>query len=109
MPTAPYGVRHLMEIAVRRTSLELQPVVESGRFDFLRHYAGEGDLLSFQLPIGLPGNDGGERIVHRPIDERDVPAGFLHFGQLRNRTLPVAAAKFAVQMQETSVNRFDCE
>jgi DNA-binding transcriptional LysR family regulator len=109
LPTAPYGVRHLLELAVRRTSLNLQPAVESDSFDFLRHYAGEESLISFQLPIGLPVNDGDDGIVHRPIDVRDVPAGFLYFGQLRNRTLPVAAARFAIQMQETFVRRFDCD
>ncbi|MGB0671589.1 MAG: LysR family transcriptional regulator [Rhodospirillales bacterium] len=109
MPTLPYGVRHLMELAVRRTSLDLQPVVESDSFDFLRHMAREENLVSFQLPIGLPPGDGDEGIVHRPVDHRDVPEGFLYFGQLRDRTLPVAAARFAIQMQETFIARFDCE
>ncbi len=109
MPTAPYGVRHLMELAVRRTSLTIDPVIESDSFDFLRHYARTEDILSFQLPIGLPAGDGDEGIVHRPLDTQDVPEGYLYFGQLRNRTLPVAAARFAQQMQDTFVRRFDCE
>lgn len=109
MPTAPYGVRHLMELAVRRTSLDLNPVVESDSFDFLRHYAAAENILSFQLPIGLPALDGDEGVVTRPLDPRDVPPGYLYFGQLRDRTLPVAAARFAVQMQETFVSRFECE
>lgn len=109
MPTAPYGVRHLMELAVRRTSLTIDPVIESDSFDFLRHYTRTEDILSFQLPIGLPAGDGDEGIVHRPLDTRDVPEGYLYFGQLRNRTLPVAAARFAQQMQDTFVRRFDCE
>lgn len=108
LPTAPYGVRHLMELAVRRTSLDLDPIVESDSFEFLRHYAREENILSFQLPIGLPANNE-EDIVSVPIDVRDVPAGFLYFGQLRDRTLPVAAARFAQQMQETFISRFDCE
>jgi len=66
MPTAPYGVRHLMELAVRRTSLDLNPVVESDSFDFLRHYAAAENILSFQLPIGLPALDGDEGVVTRP-------------------------------------------
>ncbi len=109
LPTAPYGVRHLMELAVRRTSLSLNPVVESDSFDFLRHHTRAENILSFQLPIGLPGHPGDEGIVHRPIDVRDVPEGFLYFGQLRNRTLPVAAARFAQQMLDTFIKRFDCE
>jgi DNA-binding transcriptional LysR family regulator len=109
LPTAPYGVRHLMELAVRKTSLYLNPVVESDSFEFLRHYAREENILSFQLPIGLPANALEEDIVSMPIDVRDVPEGFLYFGQLRDRTLPVAAARFAQQMQETFISRFDCE
>ncbi|MDP4795303.1 MAG: LysR substrate-binding domain-containing protein [Rhodospirillales bacterium] len=109
LPTAPYGVRHLMELAVRKTSLYLNPVVEPDSFEFLRHYAREENILSFQLPIGLPANALEEDIVSMPIDVRDVPEGFLYFGQLRDRTLPVAAARFAQQMQETFISRFDCE
>ncbi|MEQ8320351.1 MAG: LysR family transcriptional regulator [Rhodospirillales bacterium] len=109
LPTAPYGVRHLMELAVRKTSLELQPALESDSFEFLRHYARSENILSFQLPIGLPSLDNEDGTVNRPIDVRDVPAGFLYFGQLRGRTLPVAAARFAQRMQETFVRRFDCE
>lgn len=108
MPTAPYGVRHLMEMAVRRSSLQLDPVVESDSFDFLRHYAVAENVLSFQLPIGLPPPES-DWVISRMIDTRDVPVGYLYFGQLRNRTLPVAAARFAQQMQETFVSRFECE
>jgi len=109
LPTAPYGVRHLMELAVRRTSLTLQPELESDSFEFLRYYARSENILSFQLPIGLAPNADDDGTVSRPIDARDVPEGFLYFGQLRGRTLPVAAARFAQQMQETFIRRFDCE
>lgn len=109
LPTAPYGVRHLMELAVRRSSLRLQPSVQSDSFDFLRHYVRNERMLTFQLPIGLPPEDNNEGMAHIPLDTRDVPSGFLYFGQLHNRTLPVAAARFAQQMQETFINRFECE
>lgn len=109
LPTAPYGVRHLMELAVRRTSLRLEPALESDSFEFLRYYARTENILSFQLPIGLPPSAHDDGTVNRPVDIRDVPEGFLYFGQLRGRTLPVAAARFAQQMQETFVSRFDCE
>jgi DNA-binding transcriptional LysR family regulator len=109
LPTMPFGVRHLMEIAVRKSSLQLQPAVESDSFEFLRHYARQEDMVSFQLPIGLPPTNEQEGVVNRPLDTRDVPPGLLYFGQMRNRTLPVAAARFAQQMKETFVDRFDCE
>ena len=37
-------------------------------------------------------------IAVRPVDLRDVPAGTLYLGQLRGRSLPVAAARFADQV-----------
>jgi hypothetical protein len=101
-------VRHLLEAAVRRSSLKLQPVVESDSFEFLRHHALAENILSFQIPIGLPANYQSHNLVSRPLDERDVPPGVLYFGQLRGRTLPVAAARFANQMLETFAARFDC-
>ena len=109
LPTAPYGVRHLMELAARRTTLDLQPMLESDSFEFLRHYVRQEKVLSFQLPIGLPSPDSDEGVINRRADERDIPAGNLYFGQLRNRALPVSAARFAQQMQETFVARFECE
>ena len=108
LPTAGYGVRHLLEIAVRRTSLRLQPVLESDSFEFLRSHALAEDALTFQIPIGLPTNAQMPGEVSRPVDARDVPPGLLYFGQLRGRTLPVAAARFADQMLGTFAERFDC-
>ncbi|MGB0682195.1 MAG: LysR family transcriptional regulator [Magnetovibrionaceae bacterium] len=109
LPTAPYGVRHLLELAVRRTSLELKAAIQSDSFEFLRNYTHDDEMLAFQLPIGLPPEEEGAEMVHRPLDERDVAPGYLYFGQLQNRILPVAAARFAMQMQETFVSRFECE
>jgi DNA-binding transcriptional LysR family regulator len=109
LPAAAYGVRHLLELAVRRTSLDLDPVVESDSFEFLRYHAASENLISFQIPIGLPTNGERAEVVSCPVDVRDVPPGLLYFGQLRGRTLPVAAARFAHQMLESFVRRFDCE
>ncbi len=108
LPTAQIGVRHLLEAAVRQTSLKLHPAVESDSFDFLVNHARTENILTFQIPIGLPINDEGLGLISRPIDVRDVPAGVLYFGQLRGRTLPVAAARFANQLLETFAERFDC-
>ncbi len=113
LPTAPYGVRDLLEAAVRRTSLSrtslsLRPAVESDSFEFLRQHALAEGILTFQIPIGLPATSEWRTGVSRPLDGRDVPPGILYLGQLRGRTLPVAAARFAQQMQNAFVQRFDC-
>ena len=109
VPRARYGVRHLLEMAVRRTSLTLNPMIESDSFEFLRYHAEAENIVTFQIPIGLPMNAEGPGPVHRRIDTRDVPAGLLYIGQLRGRNLPVAAARFLNQMLETFAARFDCE
>lgn len=108
LPTTPYGVRHLLEAAAQRSSVFLQPLVQSDSFEFLRNYVGAERLISFQIPIGLSDALESSGVVSRPIDERDVPAGHLYLGQLRGRALPVAAARFADQLTSALVERFDC-
>lgn len=99
LPTASYGVRHLLETALINSSLSLNSVVESDSFEFLRNYAANESIVSFQIPIGLnQENARADGFVMRPLDERDAPAGTLYVGQLKSRTLPVAAARFADQI-----------
>lgn len=98
LPTARYGVRHLLEAGVLRSSLKLEPVVESDSFEFLRNYALSEGLVSFQIPIGLADPSTLEGVIARPLDSRDAPIGLLYVGQLKNRILPVAVARFATQI-----------
>lgn len=109
LPTANYGVRHLLETAVRAKSFRLDPVIESDSFELLRHHALAENILAFQIEIGVPAKFEGSELVGRPLNHRDVPPGLLYFGQLRGRTLPVAAARFAQQMMENLAARFQCE
>jgi len=109
LPTANYGVRHLLESAVRATSYRLDPVIESDSFEFLRHHVLAENILAFQIEIGVPEEYGDSEFVSRPLNIRDVPPGLLYFGQLSGRTLPVAAARFAQQMMESLSARFQCE
>ncbi len=99
LPTAVYGVRHHIDLALVRMSLPLKPMVEADSFDFLRHYPRQEPIISFQIPIGLPPAEAGQALIARPLDTRDVPAGRLYLCQLRSRTLPVAAAKFAALLE----------
>lgn len=107
LPTTPYGVRQLLELAAARRGETLTPMVESDSFEFLRHYAANEAILAFQIPIGLapPLHDGDP--VSRSVDERDVPAGVLLLGQLRHRALPVASARFADQLVTALQKEFD--
>jgi len=109
LPTMPYGVRELLETAVRRTSLKLQPVIESDNFEFLRYHALVEDIITFQIAIGLPADNDSQDFVARRIVERDVPSGVLYVGQLQGRILPMAAARFANQLLDAFDKRFDCD
>jgi DNA-binding transcriptional LysR family regulator len=107
LPTAPYGVRHLLEAATRRTSLRLAPVVESDSFEFLRHHALAENIVTLQIPLGLPPDDM-PHMVRRAIDRRDVPDGMLYVGQLKGRILPVAASRFSAQIMSVFSARYEC-
>ena len=109
LPTTQFGVRHLLEIAVRKISADLQPAVESDSFEFLTHHALSENIIAFQIPIGLPNTTEELNLLNRPIDRRDVPPGAIFVGQLRGRNLSVAAARFANQMMETFADRYDCD
>ena len=96
-PSAKYGVRHLLDFAARRGSRRVAPVVETESFDLIRHYVLHEMVIGFQIPIGLHGF-GDPQLVFRPVSERDLPPGNLILGQMRGRTLPVASARFAMQL-----------
>ena len=99
VPEKSYGIRIMLEQAVsRKIALVLAPIAESDSFDYMRHYIYYEDAIGFQFPIGLR-TSVGSRLVSRPLAEVDVPPGNLLLGQMRGRTLPVASAKFAMQLQ----------
>lgn len=98
LPTKEFGVRALLEIRARQSSLPLVPDVEADSFEYLRYQTERESLLTFQIDIGLPHNLEQTGLVSRRLDTKDVPPGILYLGQLKNRILPVAAAKFANQL-----------
>ena len=106
IPSSSYGVRNLIDIALVRSTAPLDIVVESDSFEFLRRYPARERIVTFQIPIGLPTQDDEDEIVSRPVDLRDIPGGLLYLCQLRDRALPVAAAKFANQLESVLNARF---
>lgn len=96
-PSPEYGVRHLLDYAARKGRRQVAPVVETESFELIRHYVLHENVIGFQIPIGLSDRGDGA-MVFRPISERDLPPGNLFLGQMRGRTLPVASARFAVQL-----------
>ena len=106
MPTHLYGVRNVLDKAMVRSSLKMRPVIESDSFEFLRQFARRDRAISFQIPIGISPGKKPSDDVSRPVDLRDVPPGILYLGQLRGRTLPVAASRFAEQLATVLTRNF---
>ncbi len=97
LPSAAYGVRHLLELGAKRAGHVLKAAVETESFELIRHYVEHENTVGFQIPIGLNSTRQGA-IAYRPVQERDVPAGHLFLGQMKGRTLPVASARFSQQL-----------
>ncbi|MEK9723252.1 MAG: LysR substrate-binding domain-containing protein [Rhodospirillaceae bacterium] len=98
VPEQPNTLRLMLEAMAAQRGMAIEPVVQSDSYEFLLNYGWSEPVVSFYLPIGLP--DGGvlDRRVARPIDARDARPLMLYLGKLRNRHLPVAAARFADQL-----------
>ncbi len=95
LPDHSLAIRHHIEHALARRGVELRPLVESGSLEFLRNLTLREDVVSLQIPSGIPQDP---RLHSRPIDTRDLSPMALVLAQLRGRTLSVAAAKFADQL-----------
>jgi len=112
LPTTSNGIRHLLDEAVLRKGDELNEMIVSDNFDFIRNYLFHEECLSFQLPIGLQ-YDGTEDeysgLISRDVDPKAVPAGHLYVGQLKGRVLPVAAALFANVVVKDLESRYGVE
>ena len=94
-PHQEYGVRHLLELATRGRARRLAPVLEADSFEMMRRYVLYERVISFDIPIGLRRRPRASSSARFPsaTSARHPPAG-----QLRGRTLPVASAKFALQL-----------
>ncbi|WP_345250898.1 LysR family transcriptional regulator [Pigmentiphaga soli] len=92
------GGRQLLERFLARSSVKLQPMIESNSFEFLRGCLYHGNALSFQIDIGAVSN-GGE-LIARDIEDRNFPRGKLVLAGLRSRQLPVIAHAFAQHVRQ---------
>ncbi|WP_075222140.1 LysR family transcriptional regulator [Acuticoccus yangtzensis] len=97
VPSARFGVRHLLDLGLRRSSRKLRPVVEADSFEFMRRYVTHERAIGFEIPIGLTGAVA-QGLTVRPLPASDVAPGHLLLGQLLGRTLPVAASRFAEEL-----------
>ena len=100
-PSENFAVRILLDVAARRLNqVNVDPMVTSESFDFMRQYAEWEDIIAFQFPIGLDLSQT-PNLISRPLNKQDVAPGNLLLGQLRGRTLPVASARFMRELEAT--------
>lgn len=97
IPSAPYGVRHLLELGAKKIGRILSPSVETESFELIRHYVSHEHAVGFQIPIGLD-TARQQNIAFRPLSVKDVPVGQLLLGQMKGRALPVVSSRFADQL-----------
>ncbi len=99
LPAKVTGVRSILEQAAYAKQHQLLITVESEDAQFLLNTVGSCDLVTFDVPVGLSkGSLKRQGLSWRPLDVSDVRPGRLRIGQLKNRTLSVAAMKFATQV-----------
>lgn len=99
LPQRDIGGRQLLERFLARSSVKLQPAVESNSFEFLRGCLLHDQAITFQIAIGAGVSDGGP-VVSRDIADRGFPRGSLVLARLRGRQLPVVAHAFAEEVAE---------
>lgn len=109
LPPAPNALRSLLEGMAARSGTRVAPVVQSDSYEFLLNYGREEEIVTFYFPVGIPTGTALENRVSRPVDPQDIPPVYLYLGQLRNRILPVAAARFADQLTNSFVDAYDCD
>lgn len=97
LPKSPYAVRNLLDLEAKRLSTALRPIVESESYIFLRNFVTGSDAIGFEIEVGVS-QDSPAGIAVRPLDLCVSDGGLLHLAQLRGRSLPVGAAKFAEQI-----------
>lgn len=98
LPERSIGGRQLLDAVSARAGLQFNIVAESNSFEFLRGMVRRERAISFQIEIGMPTDGEAHGLVARSVDDRDMPRADLVLGQLRGRSLPVAAAVFAQRL-----------
>jgi DNA-binding transcriptional LysR family regulator len=97
LPDRSLAGRRILDAALGARGAGASPVVECNAFDLLWQILRAERAVSVQFALGAPplGGPAEAGLVSRPFDAREVPAATIMLGQLRDRDLPVAAARFA--------------
>lgn len=99
VPDRSLGGRVLLDEFMSKRSLKLQPSLESNSYELMRHFVLQTGGVYFQISTGAPQPNKRPGLVAVPLEERGLAGGKLVLCCERGRTLPVAAALVAEQMQ----------
>ena len=92
-----FSVGQILEAHAYSSRLSLRPAMKSNSFIMLQNYILSSNAVGFEIEIGLAEDDE-YGLVKKPIVLNNVSKISVQLIQLRGRTLPVAAAKFAQQI-----------
>lgn len=96
MPGQALAIRTHLDEAIYRHRLEAEIAVESGSLEFLRNFVLRESAVTFLPFSGVPRAD--ERLRAVPVSAQDLDPMKVVLGQLKGRTLSIAAEKFVEQL-----------
>jgi DNA-binding transcriptional LysR family regulator len=105
LPTRSFSGRMLFERSLASKGLSVTPLLESNSFEYLKAHVARTEAITFQIAIGAPELDQSD-ITTCTLDHRDIWAGSLFLGQLKGRSLSVAASRFVQQISRSLSERY---
>jgi len=98
MPDETLAARGLIDAALRRASVSLQPAIVSNSIEMTKVFARTSHGVCFSFRIGGKPDVSGMATI--PLSDPGLADARLHLAARRGRVLPVAAAAFAQQLTE---------
>lgn len=98
LPPRGDGVRELIQQCAKRRQLTLTPAVESDDPAVLESMSALGAGVCLSIAAELGPHLAHQGLGHAPVDPRDLRPASLLIGQVRQRGLPVATARFAEEL-----------
>ena len=106
LPTQKYGLRKTLENIFDKLLTRITPTIEADSYVFLQNYISNSNAIGFELEIGMPQKNSNS-LISRPVKLPQDTSVLIYINHLRNRNLPIAASKFALQLADTLQNLED--
>ncbi|HEX6244015.1 MAG TPA: LysR family transcriptional regulator [Polyangiales bacterium] len=98
LPDVTLAARQLLDRALLRRSLTVDPALESNSVELAKIFARWNNVVCFTFKVGQHSDVSG--LVEVPLKDPGLSESQLYLVVRRSRTLPVAAAAFAHQLSE---------